>query len=100
MKILGRRSGPPLTVAWFDVHFRGVRRMNLSRSDQRLTDLTREAPLRAVREFPRVRLAETARASAAHLPAAGQFDSWRDELRVSVLGEIAEFVSARCADEL
>ena len=54
----------------------------------------------AVREFPRVRLAETARTSAAYLPGVDQFDSWREEFRRSVLAEVADFVSARCADEL
>ncbi|WP_081287166.1 polyprenyl synthetase family protein [Mycobacterium asiaticum] len=53
----------------------------------------------AVHEFPRVRLGAP-RASAAYLTSPDQFDSWREGLRRSVLAEIAEFVSARCADEL
>jgi geranylgeranyl diphosphate synthase, type I len=77
--------------------------VNLSRSGQRLTDFNRGASVGSVRALPRVRLASGVDAtgtSAAYLPAPGQFASWREGLRRSVLGELAEFVSARCADEL
>ena len=74
--------------------------MNLSRSGQRLIDVAEEASVGAVREFPRVRLAEAARTGAATLPKSEQFDAWRTTLRREVLAEVAEFVSARCADEL
>ena len=54
----------------------------------------------AVREFPRVPLAEAAPKGAACLPTTDQFDAWRRSLRRAVLAEVAEFVSARCADTL
>lgn len=53
-----------------------------------------------VHEFPRVRLAEPILATAALTPAIGEFDSWREDLRTSVLAEVTAFTSARCADEL
>lgn len=56
--------------------------------------------MQAVREFPRVRLARTSLTGAATLPPIDQFDTWRTGLREEVLADVAEFVSARCADEL
>jgi geranylgeranyl diphosphate synthase type I len=47
-----------------------------------------------------MRLADTARTVTACTPATDQFDTWRTDLRRAVLAEVAEFVSARCADEL
>jgi geranylgeranyl diphosphate synthase, type I len=79
---------------------KGVQRVNLSRSSQGLTDLAREASLGAVRAFPRARLAEAARTGPACLPSADQLDAWRTGLRREVLSHVAEFVAARCADEL
>ncbi|MGO9927980.1 MAG: polyprenyl synthetase family protein [Mycobacterium sp.] len=74
--------------------------MNLSRSSQRLTDPGRAASLGAVRALPRARLAEAARTDPACLPSADQLDAWRTGLRRAVLAHVAEFVAARCADEL
>ncbi len=34
------------------------------------------------------------------LPDADQFDSWQQGLRRAVLARVADFVAARCADEL
>lgn len=53
-----------------------------------------------LRELPRVRLAKSTRAEAPWPPAHDQFDVWRARLRQTVLAEVADFVSARCADEL
>jgi geranylgeranyl diphosphate synthase type I len=78
---------------------KGVPRVNLSHSGQRLIDPTGRASVGAVRELARVRLAEVPH-SAARLPLDDEFDSWRRSLRRSVLAEVAAFVSARCADEL
>ncbi len=54
----------------------------------------------AVRALPRARLAEAARTDPACLPSADQLDAWRTGLRRAVLAHVAEFVAARCADEL
>jgi geranylgeranyl diphosphate synthase, type I len=56
--------------------------------------------LGAVRALPRARLAEAARTDPACLPSADQLDAWRTGLRRAVLAHVAEFVAARCADEL
>ncbi|WP_253900579.1 polyprenyl synthetase family protein [Mycobacterium asiaticum] len=45
-------------------------------------------------------MADVVRPSPTPLPALDQFHSWREDLRRSVLAEISEFVSARCADEM
>ncbi|MGO9154730.1 polyprenyl synthetase family protein [Mycobacterium sp.] len=45
-------------------------------------------------------LGGAARKGAACLPTTDQFDTWRTGVRRAVLAEIAEFVSARCADTL
>jgi geranylgeranyl diphosphate synthase, type I len=74
--------------------------VNLSRSSQRLTDPGRAASLGAVRALPRARLAEAARTDPACLPSADQLDAWRTGLRRAMLAHVAEFVAARCADEL
>lgn len=72
--------------------------MNPSRSSQRLTDLASEAPVAAVHAFPALRLAETPGSLA--LSDADQFDSWQMSFRRAVLDRVADFVAARCADEL
>lgn len=74
--------------------------MNLSRSGSATDRRARESLVGAVREFPRVPLAEAAPKGAACLPTTDQFDAWRRSLRRAVLAEVAEFVSARCADTL
>ena len=52
-----------------------------------------------VHAFPALRLAE-AEASSPPLPDAGQFHSWQMSLRQAVLARVADFVVAKCADEL
>jgi geranylgeranyl diphosphate synthase, type I len=52
----------------------------------------------AVHTFPALRLAETPGSLA--LSDADQFDSWQKGLRRAVLARVADFVAARCADEL
>jgi geranylgeranyl diphosphate synthase, type I len=74
--------------------------VNPSRSSQRLTDLSREASVGPVHAFPALRLADAESASPA-LPAdADQFDSWQTSFRRAVLDRVADFVAAKCADEL
>ena len=53
----------------------------------------------AVHAFPALRLAGVA--SSPDLPAAAnQFDNWQMALRRAILACVADFVAARCADEM
>jgi geranylgeranyl diphosphate synthase type I len=47
-----------------------------------------------------MRLAEAACSSPTSLPKTDRFDAWRTGVRRAVLTNVAEFVAARCADEL
>ena len=53
-----------------------------------------------VREFPQMTVVDPARASTVALPEMDQFDSWRTDVRQTVLTHITEFIAARCADTL
>ncbi len=52
-----------------------------------------------VHTLPALRLAES-ETSAPGLPEDGQFDSWQTSFRQAVLARVADFVTAKCADEL
>lgn len=90
---------PPVRRRPFLLSSKGYQRVNPRSSGQRLTGLTSESSVRAVRSFPGVRLAE-APTSAASPSFAGQFDTWHTAFRAEVLTRVSAFVSARCADEL
>lgn len=53
-----------------------------------------------VREFAQITVVEPARTSTARLPAIDQFDSWRADVRHTVLAQVTEFIAARCTDTL
>jgi geranylgeranyl diphosphate synthase type I len=56
--------------------------------------------LRELRDFPGGLPAEAARPVPPSLPCPNHWESWRTGLRRTVLTEVAEFVTARCADTL
>ncbi len=53
-----------------------------------------------VRGLPQMTVVESASTSPVGLPTVGHFDSWRTELRHTILAQITEFIAARCADTL
>lgn len=53
-----------------------------------------------VRDFPQMTVVGPACTSTRDLPAIDQFDSWRTDLRRTVLAQVTEFIAARCADTL
>lgn len=78
---------------------RGYHGVTMQHSTRILTEFSDETSARTLRELPQPRLASPARAGA-WPPAPDQFGRWRTDLREAVLADVAEFVSARCADEL
>jgi geranylgeranyl diphosphate synthase type I len=72
--------------------------VNLSCSSDAMTDLADDAAVAAVHKLSRGPVNQSARTRPTFLPDGDQSDTWRTGLRRAVLAEVAEFVSARCAE--
>src|ERR1700742_1702465 len=92
-----------LPPGWFIQSSEGYQGMNPSRSSRRLADRGKGAAVGAVRTIPafsRVHLGGAARPILPCLPGPDHWDSWRTDLRLTVLAKVADFVSERCAEAL